>query len=73
MTAMTTLPTHYTQTATKAAMTRRNNTLARNQLLIAEFNELYNTQRLRFDDVLEKIATRFGLTATTVKKILKKI
>lgn len=73
MTAMTTLPNNYMQTATKAAMTRRNNTLARNQLLIAEFNELYNTQRLRFDDVLEKIALRFGLTATTVKKILKKI
>jgi hypothetical protein len=55
----------------KAGITRRKNVKHRNKLLVEEFNEMYNKQRLRFDDVMEKLAHRFGLTKATIEKILK--
>lgn len=62
---------NHTKAAHKAASTRRANTLHRNKMIVQEFDELYQKQRVRFDDVLNKLALRFGLTENTIRKILK--
>lgn len=55
----------------KAAATRRRNTDAQNMRIRARFNQLYNQQRLRIDDVIKTIAEEFCLSVATVEKKLK--
>lgn len=55
----------------KAAATRRRNTDAQLLRIRARFNQLYNQQRLRIDDVIKIIAEEFCLSVATVEKKLK--
>lgn len=51
---------------------RKRNTARRDEAVRQMVNHLYNEKRLRFDDVIAKVAEKFFLSETTVKEILKK-
>lgn len=55
----------------KIIKTRTGNTLARNERIRTRFNELYNTERKRLDDVIEILATEFCIAKRTVESALK--
>lgn len=51
---------------------RKTNTALRNEAILLMFSELYKENRIRLDDVIEKIAARFILSIKTVERILSK-
>lgn len=55
----------------KAAATRKRNTEARNHRIRTRFNQLYNQERTRIDDVIRRISEEFCLSVATVEKMLK--
>ncbi len=50
---------------------RKQNFLARNSKIKARVNELYNTNRIRFDDAVKKVSEEFNLAESTIQKILR--
>ncbi len=60
----------------KAALTRKENTLQRYQIIKQDFNDIYSTRvdgiKLDLDGVIDRVAEKHGYSAETVKKILKK-
>lgn len=55
----------------KIIKTRTDNTAARNERIRQRFNELYNKDRKRLDDVIELLATEFCIAKRTVESALK--
>jgi FixJ family two-component response regulator len=49
---------------------RRANTLARNERMRQRMAELHDRQRIRMDDVIQRIADEFNLSPVTVERIL---
>jgi hypothetical protein len=56
---------------TKTAITRKANTQLRNERLHKRFNELYNDERKRIDDVYAQLCQDFSLSEATIEKIIK--
>lgn len=51
---------------------RRENTRKRHEKVRERCNELYNQQRIRWDDVIETLSDEFGIAPSTIeRKILK--
>lgn len=50
----------------KATLDRRNNDLNK------RFDKLYNVDRIRYDDCIEKLAWEFYISTESVSRILKK-
>lgn len=57
---------------TRSAETKRQMLDRRNGDIRHRFNELYEVQRMRLDDVIEKVAFEFYLAHSTVEKIISK-
>jgi len=51
---------------------RKKNTIKRNQRIVEEYNRLYNQERIRHDDVVEKLSEMFCLSESTINRILSK-
>lgn len=66
------METDFSNRAKKSASTRRKNTADRNKRIKARANELYNSDRKRYDDVITILAETFGLSCETIRRILKK-
>ena len=54
-----------------AGQTRRKNYLSRNQSLVSRFNYLYEVERIRIEDVYERILKEYHLSQRRVDYILK--
>lgn len=52
--------------------TRKRNTQTRYEKVRNKVNELYNEKRLRYDDVIKKVAEDFVMSERTIRNILKK-
>lgn len=47
------------------------NTEVRNQRIRERFDHLYNKERLRYDDVIDKLAEEFILAKGTIERAMK--
>jgi cytidylate kinase len=54
-----------------AITTRKSNTQQRNERIQKRFNELYNVDRLRYDDVINNLCAEFSLSKGTIEKTMK--
>lgn len=55
----------------KIKQTRMRNTEVRNQRIRERFDHLYNKERLRYDDVIDKLAEEFILAKGTIERAMK--
>jgi hypothetical protein len=51
-------------------ITRKQNREKRDEQLLQDFSEMYHKQRLRIDDCIKSLATRYCLSNKTVERIL---
>ena len=51
---------------------RQKHTEAKHEAICARFKELYNTKRLRIDDVTEQLSKEYFLAIITIERILRK-
>ena len=49
---------------------RKANTALRNAAITDKFSELYHCSRIRFDDVINQLASQFALSIKTIERIL---
>jgi hypothetical protein len=63
-------------TTNAASMTRHErrkaNTAQRNAQITTMFSELYHKNRVRLDDVIDTLSSRFALSGKTIERILSK-
>jgi len=50
---------------------RKANTIARNEKIRKRFDELFNKDRMRYDDVMEELCREFNLAMSTIHTALK--
>lgn len=55
----------------KIIETRTSNTRLRNEQIIKAFNQKYNEERKRYDDVIAELCQEFALAKRTIETVLK--
>ena len=58
-------------TELKGPALRKANTAARNLHICNRFNELYQVQRIRYDDVVQQLSKELFLTRHQIERILR--
>lgn len=54
------------------AQIRKNNRVRRDEKIATDFRELYQVNRLRIDDCLDKLVEKYFLSAKTIERIIAK-
>lgn len=63
--------TDHSARITTTSQSRKANTEKRKQLVVDYFTDLYEVQRIRYEDCLQRTCDRFVIAPSTVVKIVK--
>lgn len=54
----------------KMIATRKGNTAIRNEKITQRFNDKFNIERKRYDDVINELCAEFSLAKSTIEKVI---